>query len=68
MATNLDFPFSCILQHWHFCFSGNHVILVNPGLGDKLIVTKTDELLAESSLPEQEKGNSVLLQYKLLLL
>ena len=38
-----------------FC-SGSSVYLVNAGLGDKLVVTKTDEMISLGSEVEQQKG------------
>ena len=39
-----------------FSCSGSSVYLVNAGLGDKLVVTKTDEMIALGSEVEQQKG------------
>ena len=39
-----------------FCFSDNTVILVNPGVGDKLQVSNTDEMLKAFDPTEQQSG------------
>lgn len=46
-----------ILKLKYFPCSGQSVVLINPQLGDKLVIGRTDELITENENLERASGN-----------
>jgi hypothetical protein len=54
---------SCLYLKSVLCFRDHTLMIINPGLGDKIIVSNTDTMLQSFEPTESEPGKNVYIYY-----